>query len=101
MEWTSALARMTADWWSREDLTCLSWRIWKKEERQTFETCLVKERVGLKVMPRLRASDEGLISVLWNVMEEDRIFDRCCGVPIRRYSVFEGLRERRFRVSHW
>jgi hypothetical protein len=47
--------------------------------------------------PRLRASDEGLISVLWKVIEEERILDRCCRVPIKRYSVFEGLTESRLR----
>ena len=26
-------------------------------------------------------------------------FERCCGVPIIKYSVFEGLTERRFEVS--
>jgi len=31
--------------------------------------------------------------------EESRIFALCCRVPIRRYSVFEGLTVRRFDVS--
>jgi hypothetical protein len=51
-------------------------------------------------MPRLRASGEGLRRTPWKVMDGERTLDRCCGVPIKRYSVLERLTDKRFEVSH-
>jgi len=50
--------------------------------------------------PRLRAELEGEIAVPWKLTEEDLILERCCGVPIKRNSVFEGFTVKRFDVSH-
>jgi len=62
--------------------------------------CFVKERLESKMTPRFRTSEEGSRRVPWKVMDGERTLDRCWGVPIRRYSVFVGLTERRFEVSH-
>ena len=63
----------------------------KKAERHTLETCEEKERVESNMTPRFRA-DSVLVSLMSRKdNEESRTFDVCCGVPMRRYSVFEGL----------
>jgi len=62
--------------------------------------CFVRERLESKVMPRLRASEEGLSMVPLKVTDGERTLFRCCGVPIKRNSVFEGFTERRLAVNH-
>jgi hypothetical protein len=45
--------------------------------------------------PKLRAEVVRVKGTLLKKMEELVILDRCCVVPISRYSVFEGLTTRR------
>ena len=45
--------------------------------------------------PRLRAESVGLNTMSLKEMEELITFGLYCGVPISRYSVFEGLTTRR------
>ena len=44
-----------------------------------------------QITPRLRTTEDGEIVMPENVKEEDKILRCCCGVPINKYSVFEGL----------
>ena len=44
-----------------------------------------------KVTPRFRTDEDGEIVMPENVIEEDKILRCCCGVPINKYSVFEGF----------
>ena len=53
-------------------------------------------------MPRFRQELEGLIVLSQNVIEEEEesvTFERCCGVPISKYSVLDGFTVRRLLVS--
>src|SRR3984893_6464527 len=45
--------------------------------------------------PRLYADSVGLKVTFLKKMEMFETLDRCCGVPISRYSVFEGVMRRR------
>ena len=45
--------------------------------------------------PKLRAEVVGVKGTFLKKIEELVILDRCCVVPISRYSVFEGLTTRR------
>ena len=59
----------------------------------------MRDRSLSKVTPRLRTVDEGSMLVFWKVMVEDDSLERCCDVPMIKYSVFEGLTVRRLDVS--
>lgn len=59
------------------------------------DMCLWSERLLSKITPRLRADWVGERVVPWNSREGEVTFERCWGVPIRRYSVFDGLTVRR------
>ena len=63
------------------------------------EICFLRERSLSRMMPRLRADGDGEMVVSRKEISEDLSFDRCCGVPMRRYSVLDGLTVRRFDVS--
>jgi hypothetical protein len=52
-----------------------------------------------KITPRLRTTEDGEIVMPENVIEEDKILRCCCGVPINKYSVFEGLTDKRLECS--
>ena len=52
-------------------------------------------RLESKMTPTLRADSVGLKETFFKKMEVFETFDRCCGVTISRYSVFEGLMTRR------
>jgi hypothetical protein len=54
-----------------------------------------KIEIRIKVTPRLRAESVGDKEAFLKKMEELVILDRCCLVPISRYSVLEGLTTRR------
>jgi len=49
--------------------------------------------------PRLRAELEGAIGKFWKYKVDERILERWMGVPMRRYSVLEGLTVRWLEVS--
>ena len=61
--------------------------------------CSLNERSELKVTPRLRAEVDEVRVVPWKLIVDEVTLDRCCGVPIRRYSVLDGLTVSRFIVS--
>ena len=58
-----------------------------------------KRHVIIKKTPRLRTTEDGEIVMPENVIEEDKILRCCCGVPINKYSVFEGLTDKRLECS--
>jgi len=64
-----------------------------------LEMCLLKEKSDSNSTPRLRAWEDGEIEVPRNEKELSVILSLCCCVPMRRYSVFDGLTERRLSVS--
>ena len=64
------------------------------ERRQADDICLERERSDSKMMPRLRAEVEGDRVEPEKESVLDEILERCCGVPIKRNSVLDGLRER-------
>ena len=49
--------------------------------------------------PRFRAVLEEDKMLPLKVTDDETILERCCGVPTRRYSVFEGLTTSRFDES--
>jgi hypothetical protein len=51
------------------------------------------------MMPRFRAESVGVREVELNDIDDEVSFARCCFVPMIRYSVFEGLTERRLEVN--
>ena len=61
--------------------------------------CLEKDMLSSKRTPRFRTTEDGEIVLPENVIEEDKIFCCCCGVPINKYSVFEGLTDRRLECN--
>src|SRR5437867_7006416 len=61
--------------------------------------CWSKERSDSKTTPKLRAEETGTSAVPWKESEESVIFERCCWVPMSKYSILFGLTESRFRVS--
>ena len=52
---------------------------------------LLKSRLESKLTPRLRAESVRVKEKFLKKMEVLVTLDRCCEVPIRRYSVLEGL----------
>ena len=68
----------------------------KKEERQMDEMWLLNSRLLSKITPRFCAESDGDRVKFRKFTEEFMTFDRCCGVPINKYSVLDGLIERRF-----
>ena len=52
-----------------------------------------------KMTPRLRVESVGIRMVPWKGIEVDVTLAHCCGVPMIRYSVFDGLTESVFAVS--
>src|SRR6218665_2322863 len=79
-------------------------RMCMKQEREKLEMWLEKERLGLKVTPRLRTGESEGKEV------EDELSERCiegsgifliwAGRPIMMNSVLEGLRRRRLDDIH-
>ena len=67
---------------------------------QTEEICTLAEKSLSKMKPRLRVESVGVSMVPWKVRVAAVSFERCCGVPMIKNSVLEGLTERRFEVSH-
>ena len=65
------------------------------------DMCFVKSRLESKMTPRLRAESVGVKGTFLKKMEESVNLDRCCVVPISRYSVFEGLTTRRLAQNHF
>jgi hypothetical protein len=63
------------------------------------EMCCFKDRSLSKMTPRLRVESEGVRMVPSKVIEDAMSFARCWCVPIMRYSVLEGLTERRLEMS--
>jgi hypothetical protein len=59
----------------------------------------LRERSESNSTPRLRAWVEGRIEEPRKDKDGSRTLDLCCWVPIRRYSVLDGLTVRRFKVS--
>ena len=55
------------------------------------DICLLSLRSESKMKPRLRADSEGERVEPWKCMVGDSNLERCCGVPMRRNSVFDGL----------
>jgi hypothetical protein len=53
-----------------------------------------KDKCESNMTPRFLACDEGVIWCPAKVKGVEGIFEHCCGVPTRRNSVLEGLRER-------
>src|SRR5579872_6216496 len=71
------------------------------EKRRTADRGYVffKSRLESRMTPRLRADSVWLRETYLKKMEVFETLDRCCGVPISRCSVFEGLMTRRFAQS--
>ena len=67
----------------------------EEEELQIEDICFFKSRLESKMTPRLRADSVGLEETFLKKMEVFETFDRCCGVPISRYSVCDGFMTRR------
>ena len=70
-----------------------------KRSLQTLEICLQKDMLLSKITPRLQTTEDGEIIMPENVIEEEKILHCCCGVPINKYSVFEGLTDKRLECS--
>ncbi len=51
------------------------------------------------MIPRFRAESVGVRGVPLKIKDDEVNLDRCCLVPMIRYSVFEGLTDRRLVVS--
>src|SRR5579872_5530717 len=67
----------------------------ENKELQIEDMCFIKSRLESKTTPRLRADSVGLKVTFLKKMEVLETLDRCCGVPISRYSVFEVFMTRR------
>jgi len=63
------------------------------------EICDLKDRSLSKMTPRFRVESVGDRSVPWKWIEDDVSLARCCGVPMIRYSVLDGLTDSLFSVS--
>ena len=63
------------------------------------EMCFFMERSWSKITPRFRVESVGVRGVPLKIKEEEVSLVRCCQVPMIRYSVFEGLTDRRLVVS--
>ena len=61
--------------------------------------CCLRERSWSKITPRLRVELVGFRVVPWNDIEVSVGLARCCGVPMIRYSVLDGLTESLFEMS--
>jgi len=75
--------------------------LWK-EVLQMEEMWFLRERSGSKITPKFLHEVEG-VKLLpqkdTEEFEETVTLERCCGVPISRYSVLDGLTVRRLFVS--
>ena len=59
---------------------------------QTEEICGLRDRSLSKRTPKLRVESVGVISEPWKEMEDAVVsLERCCGLPMIKYSVLEGL----------
>jgi hypothetical protein len=63
------------------------------------EMCFFMERSWSKMTPKFRVESVGVRGVPLKIKEEEVSLARCCRVPMIRYSVFEGLTDRRLVVS--
>ena len=61
--------------------------------------CCLRERSWSEITPRLRVELVGFRVVPWNDIELFMSLPRCCGVPMMRYSVLDGLTESLFEMS--
>jgi hypothetical protein len=59
----------------------------------------LRDRSLSKMAPRLRVVSVGVRLVPWKGIEVDVTLARCCGVPMIRYSVFDGLTDSLFAVN--
>jgi ubiquinone/menaquinone biosynthesis C-methylase UbiE len=62
---------------------------------------LEKDRTESKMTPRLRREVEGEIVELSKERTGEISLDLCCGVPMMRNSVLDGLRVSLFTVNQW
>ena len=63
------------------------------------EMCFFMVRSWSKITPKFRVKSVGVRGVPLKIKEEEVNLARCCRVPMIRYSVFEGLTDKRLVVS--
>jgi len=63
------------------------------------DICSFIERSWSKMIPRFLAESVGVSGVPLKIKDDEVSFARCCQVPMTRYSVLEGLTDRRLVVS--
>ena len=63
------------------------------------DICFFIERSWSKMIPRFLAESVGVRGVPLKIKDDEVSFARCCQVPMTRYSVLEGLTDRRLVVS--